>query len=96
MCNLIFNIISKRNGQKYVDSIYEITEDSNYSSQDYIEKRVNNHFSSSKYVETYRYEDWVQWSNEDDWKCVINTTDEDLKYIKREVNMDDCLDSIFS
>lgn len=91
----LFNIISKKDGLKYVDSIYEISERPNYSAQDYAEKRVEDYFSSSKRIETYRYEDWVQWSDEEDWKCVINTTDENLKYENQNHFRNVFLDSIF-
>ena len=91
----LFNIISKKDGFKYVDSIYEISERPNYSAQDYAEKRVEDYFSSSKRIETYRYEDWVQWSDEEDWKCVINTTDENLKYENQNHFRNVFLDSIF-
>lgn len=91
----LFNIISKKDGLKYVDSIYEISERPNYSAQDYAEKRVEDYFSSSRRIETYRYEDWVQWSDEEDWKCVINTTDENLKYENQNHFRNVFLDSIF-
>ena len=91
----LFNIISKKDGLKYVDSIYEISERPNYSAQDYAEKRVEDYFSSSKRIETYRYEDWVQWSDEEDWRCVINTTDENLKYENQNHFRNVFLDSIF-
>lgn len=92
----LFNIISKKDGLKYVDSIYEISERPNYSAQDYAEKRVEDYFSSSKRIETYRYEDWVQWSNEEDWKCVINTTGEELKYESKNTKESEILNLFFS
>ena len=92
----LFNIITKKDGLKYVDSIYEISNESKYSAQDYIDKRADNYFSSTKHVETYHYEDWVQWSDEEDWKCVINTTGEDLKYQGQNLRGINFLDSIFS
>ena len=93
---LVYSIISKKNGQKYVDSIYETVGSFDYTSQDYIEKRTNDVCSGQKYIETYKFEDWVQWSNEEDWKSVINITGENLKYQRQNHIGSDNLDSIFS